>query len=123
MILLCQQAAPSHQARGWFQVPDLANWTTFTGWLHTALREYPEADAEFAIAEEMSDELGRRHPCGYRDQRGTIKQHGSPWSDGDVVIASGTRGFAVSRGNTPHSDRTVTPELAQDHGFRFVPSR
>ena len=80
MILLCQQAAPSHQARGWFQVPDLANWTTFTGWLHTALREYPEADAEFAIAEEMSDELGRRHPCGYRDQRGTIKQHGSPWS-------------------------------------------
>ena len=36
----------------------VANWTTFTGWLHTALREYPEADAEFAIAEEMSDELG-----------------------------------------------------------------
>lgn len=36
----------------------VANWTTFVGWLHTALREYPEADAVFATAEEMSDELG-----------------------------------------------------------------
>jgi hypothetical protein len=36
----------------------VANWTTFIGWLHTALREYPHADATFAIAEEMSDELG-----------------------------------------------------------------
>jgi tetratricopeptide (TPR) repeat protein len=36
----------------------VANWTTFIGWLHTALREYPEADATFATAEEMSDELG-----------------------------------------------------------------
>jgi len=36
----------------------VANWMTFIGWLHTALREYPEADATFAIAEEMSDELG-----------------------------------------------------------------
>lgn len=36
----------------------VADWMTFTGWLHTALREYPEADAEFSIAEEMSDELG-----------------------------------------------------------------
>jgi tetratricopeptide (TPR) repeat protein len=35
----------------------VANWTTFVGWLHTALREYPEADAAFATAEEMSDEL------------------------------------------------------------------
>jgi tetratricopeptide (TPR) repeat protein len=36
----------------------VANWMTFVGWLHTALREYPEADAVFASAEEMSDELG-----------------------------------------------------------------
>jgi tetratricopeptide (TPR) repeat protein len=36
----------------------VANWTTFIGWLHTALREYSEADAKFASAEEMSDELG-----------------------------------------------------------------
>ena len=36
----------------------VANWTTFIGWLHTALREYPRADAAFAQAEEMSDELG-----------------------------------------------------------------
>lgn len=36
----------------------VANWTTFVGWLHTAIREYPEADAAFAAAEEMSDELG-----------------------------------------------------------------
>jgi DNA-binding transcriptional regulator YiaG len=36
----------------------VANWMTFIGWLHTALREYPQADATFAIAEEMSDELG-----------------------------------------------------------------
>jgi tetratricopeptide (TPR) repeat protein len=35
----------------------VANWMTFIGWLHTALREYPEADAIFAVAEEMSDEL------------------------------------------------------------------
>ena len=35
----------------------VANWMTFIGWLHTALREYPEADATFAIAEEMSGEL------------------------------------------------------------------
>jgi tetratricopeptide (TPR) repeat protein len=36
----------------------VANWTTFIAWLHTALREYSEADANFATAEEMSDELG-----------------------------------------------------------------
>jgi tetratricopeptide (TPR) repeat protein len=36
----------------------VANWMTFVGWLHTALREYPEADAAFAAAEEMSDGLG-----------------------------------------------------------------
>jgi tetratricopeptide (TPR) repeat protein len=35
----------------------VANWTTFIGWLHTALRDYPEADTTFAIAEEMSGEL------------------------------------------------------------------
>jgi tetratricopeptide (TPR) repeat protein len=35
----------------------VANWTTFIGWLHTALSEYSEADATFGIAEEMSDEL------------------------------------------------------------------
>jgi tetratricopeptide (TPR) repeat protein len=35
----------------------VANWTTFIGWLHTALREYPEADAQFARAEAMSDEV------------------------------------------------------------------
>lgn len=36
----------------------VANWMTFVGWLHTALREYAEADATFAVAEQMSDELG-----------------------------------------------------------------
>ena len=36
----------------------VADWTTFVAWLHTELREYPEADAVFATAEEMSDELG-----------------------------------------------------------------
>jgi tetratricopeptide (TPR) repeat protein len=36
----------------------VANWTTFIGWLHTALCEYPAADATFARAEELSDELG-----------------------------------------------------------------
>jgi tetratricopeptide (TPR) repeat protein len=36
----------------------VANWTTFIGWCHTALREYPEADARFASAEEMADEIG-----------------------------------------------------------------
>lgn len=36
----------------------VADWTTFVGWLHTALREYPEADALFASVEEMSDEIG-----------------------------------------------------------------
>lgn len=35
----------------------VANWTTFIGWLHTALGEYSEADALFASAEEMSDEI------------------------------------------------------------------
>jgi tetratricopeptide (TPR) repeat protein len=36
----------------------VANWTTFIGWLHTALRDYRRADEVFAEAEEMSDELG-----------------------------------------------------------------
>jgi tetratricopeptide (TPR) repeat protein len=36
----------------------VADWTTFVAWLHTELREYPEADATFATAEEMSDEIG-----------------------------------------------------------------
>ncbi|MGH3279634.1 MAG: hypothetical protein ACRDNW_10915, partial [Trebonia sp.] len=36
----------------------VANWTTFVGWLHTAIHEYSEADAAFAAAEGMSDELG-----------------------------------------------------------------
>jgi tetratricopeptide (TPR) repeat protein len=36
----------------------VANWTTFIGWLHTALREYPEAETAFASAEALSDELG-----------------------------------------------------------------
>lgn len=36
----------------------VANWTTFIGWLHTALREYPKADELFAKAEELSDEIG-----------------------------------------------------------------
>lgn len=35
----------------------VANWTTFVGWLHTSLREFPQADAMFADAEEMSDEI------------------------------------------------------------------
>ncbi|HEX5408010.1 MAG TPA: hypothetical protein VFX16_37580 [Pseudonocardiaceae bacterium] len=35
----------------------VANWTTFIGWLHTALHEYPAADASFAKAEELSDEI------------------------------------------------------------------
>jgi tetratricopeptide (TPR) repeat protein len=36
----------------------VADWTNYVGWLHTALGEYPEADATFAVGEEMSDELG-----------------------------------------------------------------
>jgi hypothetical protein len=36
----------------------LADWTTFVGWLHTELGEYPEADATFATVEEMSDQIG-----------------------------------------------------------------
>jgi hypothetical protein len=36
----------------------VTDWTTFVGWLHTALKEYPEADKVFAAAEEMADELG-----------------------------------------------------------------
>lgn len=36
----------------------VTDWMTFIGWLHTELREYPEADAAFATVEEMSDELG-----------------------------------------------------------------
>jgi tetratricopeptide (TPR) repeat protein len=36
----------------------VANWTTFIGWLHTALHDYRRADEVFAEAEEMSDELG-----------------------------------------------------------------
>ncbi|WP_432833547.1 hypothetical protein [Dactylosporangium sp. CA-092794] len=35
----------------------VANWTTFVGWLHTALREFPAADARFVDAEGMSDEI------------------------------------------------------------------
>ena len=42
-------------------------------------------------------------------QRGTVKQHRSPWlGEGDVVIASTTRGFAIPGGNTPRSDHTET---------------
>jgi tetratricopeptide (TPR) repeat protein len=36
----------------------IADWTTFVAWLHTELGEYAEADAIFAEAEEMADELG-----------------------------------------------------------------
>lgn len=36
----------------------VANWTTFVGWLHTALGEYSDADNYFAKAENMSDEIG-----------------------------------------------------------------
>ena len=39
----------------------VAYWTTFIGWLHAELSEYSEADARFATAEEMSDELGDGH--------------------------------------------------------------
>jgi hypothetical protein len=35
----------------------VADWLTFIGWLHTALREFPEADATFAKVEEIADEL------------------------------------------------------------------
>lgn len=35
----------------------VANWTTFIGWLHTALHDYQRADATFTEAEEMSDEI------------------------------------------------------------------
>jgi tetratricopeptide (TPR) repeat protein len=55
LVKVLREASGSHKDALMHLV---ANWTTFTGWLHTALREYPEADAEFAIAEEMSDELG-----------------------------------------------------------------
>jgi tetratricopeptide (TPR) repeat protein len=36
----------------------VGNWMNFIGWLHTELREYPEADSAFADAEEIGDELG-----------------------------------------------------------------
>lgn len=36
----------------------VADWMTFIGWLHTALGGYSNADATFATAEEISDELG-----------------------------------------------------------------
>jgi len=36
----------------------VTDWVTFIGWLHTELGEYGEADARFAMAEDMSDELG-----------------------------------------------------------------
>lgn len=54
-------AATLHQASGPHKADLMrlvADWMTFTGWLHTELREYPEADTTFATAEEMSDELG-----------------------------------------------------------------
>ena len=35
----------------------VADWLTFIGWLHTALREFPEADATFGKVEEIADEL------------------------------------------------------------------
>jgi hypothetical protein len=35
----------------------VADWMTFIGWLQTALREFPEADATFGKVEEIADEL------------------------------------------------------------------
>jgi tetratricopeptide (TPR) repeat protein len=35
----------------------VANWTTYVGWLHTACREYSDADSLFAKAESMADEI------------------------------------------------------------------
>lgn len=35
----------------------VGNWMNFIGWLRTALCEYPSADAKFADAEELGDEL------------------------------------------------------------------
>ena len=52
---LLRQASGAHKPALMHLV---ANWTTFIGWLHTALRDFPGADAIFAEAEEMSDELG-----------------------------------------------------------------
>jgi tetratricopeptide (TPR) repeat protein len=35
----------------------VADWLTFIGWLHTALRDFPEADVTFSKVEEIADEL------------------------------------------------------------------
>jgi tetratricopeptide (TPR) repeat protein len=53
-VLLRETAGPNKPALTHL----VANWTTFIGWLHTALRDYRSADEAFAEAEEMSDELG-----------------------------------------------------------------
>jgi tetratricopeptide (TPR) repeat protein len=55
LITLLRQVSGPHRPALMHLV---ASWTTFNGWLHTALRQYPEADATFTRAEEMSDELG-----------------------------------------------------------------
>lgn len=36
----------------------VADWTTFVAWLHTEMHDYAKADATFAEAEEMSDDIG-----------------------------------------------------------------
>jgi hypothetical protein len=53
-ILLRQTSGPNKPAL----MHLVADWTTFIGWLHTELGEYPGADAIFAETEELSDELG-----------------------------------------------------------------
>jgi tetratricopeptide (TPR) repeat protein len=52
--LLRQSSGPNRPAL----MQLVANWTTFIGWLHTAVRDYRRADQIFAEAEEMSDEIG-----------------------------------------------------------------
>lgn len=55
LVNVLRDASGSHKAELMHLV---ANWMTFVGWLHTALREYSDADATFASAEEITDELG-----------------------------------------------------------------
>lgn len=54
LVTLLRDASGSHRPALMHLVAD---WLTFIGWLHTALREFPEADVAFGKVEEIADEL------------------------------------------------------------------
>ena len=46
----------------------IAEWMSFAGWLHTAVRKDSRALALFADAEDLADEAGDGHYCRHSSE-------------------------------------------------------